>query len=52
MMKAGIEACYLRNIGQSFEDCLDGCQIVWLVQRGKWDELIEFGKNLAVTIVG
>src|ERR1051325_1158877 len=47
-MKARVEARDLRHFGQSLEDCFDGRQIVWLMQRSKRDQLIKLCENLPV----
>ncbi len=46
-MKARIEAANLRHIWQALEDGIDGCEVVWLVQRSQWDEFVQIRKYLA-----
>ena len=45
-MKACVETCHLWNIRQSVEDRLDRSQIVWLVQWGEWNQVIQVRQNL------
>jgi hypothetical protein len=45
-MKARIEATNLRHIWDTLEDGIDGCEVVWLMQRSQRDEFVQIGKYL------
>src|SRR6266850_1673915 len=48
VMKAGVEADNLWDVGHSLHDDFDGRKVVWLMQRGERDELFEIGQNLLI----
>jgi hypothetical protein len=45
-MKTCIETGDLRHIRQAFEDGVDGCEVVWLMQWCQRDEFVKIGKDL------
>src|SRR4051794_17364071 len=45
-MKARIEACDLRHVGQTLRNCFDGTDVVGLVQRGERRQGAEFSQHL------
>src|ERR1700758_1451387 len=46
-MKASIKAGDLRYIRLAIEEGLDGCQIMRLVQRSQWNQLLKLCQNLS-----
>src|SRR5262245_44702237 len=47
-MKGGVETGDLRHVWQSLENRFDGRQIVWLMQWGQWNELLQLSQDLTV----
>ena len=47
-MESGIETRDLRHIRQTLSDRFDRCQVIRLMQRGKWDQFAELGQNLCI----
>src|SRR5262249_24661437 len=45
-VKTCIEACDLWDVRQPLEDCFNRCQVVGLMQRGKWNKFIQVRQDL------
>jgi hypothetical protein len=45
-MKARIKAADLRHIRETLEGGIDGCEVIWLVQRGQRDKFVQIRKYL------
>ena len=46
-MKTRIKAGDLRDVRQPLEDGINGCKVIWLVQRSKWDKFVQIRKYLS-----
>ncbi len=47
-VESGIEAADLDNMGRGFKYCPDRRQVVRLMQRRKWNQLLELGQHLGI----